>query len=80
VNYPFDDEFDPTATTRNMLRWARAAGAETLGDAYDLLEQLELSNDVPEVLGDDGTIDEVRDDIELGLEIAGPDTPLTALE
>jgi hypothetical protein len=26
-------------------------GASTLGEAYDMLEQLELSNDVPEILG-----------------------------
>ena len=79
VSDPFDDEFDPTPTTRGVLRWAQAAGAETLADAHDLLEQFEVSNDVPEVLGDDGTIDGVRDDIEFGLDIAGPDTPLTAL-
>jgi hypothetical protein len=79
VDDQFGDEFDPAATTRAVLRWARAAGAETLGEAYDLLEQFEVSNDVPEVLGDDGTVDEVRDDLEFGLEIAGPDTPLTAL-
>jgi len=48
-------------------------------ERHDLLEQLEVSNDVPEVLGEDGTIDGVRNDIEFGLEIAGPDTPLTAL-
>ena len=79
VDDPFGNEFDPTTTTRRVLRWALAAGAETLEEACDLLGQLEVSNDVPEVLGEDGTIDEVRHDIELGLEIAGPDTTLTAL-
>lgn len=73
------DEFDPSAGTRSTLRWAYVNGASTLGEAYDMLEQLELSNDVPEVLGHDDTVEQVRDEIELGLEVVGPDTPLSAL-
>jgi hypothetical protein len=44
-----------------------------------MLEQLELSNDVPEVLGDDDTVEGVREELEFGLETAGPDTLLTTL-
>ena len=73
------DEFDPSAGARNTLRWAYVNGAATLGEAYDMLEQLELSNDVPEVLGHDDTVEQVRDELELGLEVVGPDTPLSAL-
>jgi hypothetical protein len=79
VSDPWSEEFDPSAVTRSTLRWALALGATTLGEAYDLLEQLEVSNDVPEVLGHDGTVDEVRDELELGLELVGPDTELGAL-
>src|SRR5262245_37754719 len=35
------------------LQWAHEMGASTLGETCDMLEQLELSNDVPEVLGHD---------------------------
>lgn len=73
------DEFDPSAGTRSLLRWAHRLGASTLGEAYDLLEQFELSNDVPEVLGHDDTVEDVRAELDVGLEIAGPDTELTAL-
>ena len=52
---------------------------ESLGEAYDMLEQLELSNDVPEVLGDDDTVDGVREELDFGLETAGPDTLLSTL-
>ncbi|MEU8820113.1 hypothetical protein [Actinoplanes sp. NPDC048796] len=76
---PWNDEFAPAAGTLNTLRWAYASGASTLGEAYDMLEQLELSNDVPEVLGEDDTIEAVREDLEHGLDTAGPDTPLTTL-
>ena len=44
-----------------------------------MLDQFELSNDVPEVLGHDDSIDDVREEIEYGLDTAGPDTPLTTL-
>jgi hypothetical protein len=54
-------------------------GATTLGEAYDMLEQLEISNDVPEVLGEDDTVEDVRAQLESGLEDTGPDTPLTTL-
>jgi hypothetical protein len=73
------DAFDPSAGLRSTLRWAYVNGAATLGEAYDLLGQLELSNDVPEVLGHDDTVEQVRDELELGLEVVGPDTPLSAL-
>jgi len=61
------------------LRWAHQMGASTLGEAYDMLEQLELSNDVPEVLGHDDTVEAVREELEFGIETAGPDTLLTTL-
>ena len=61
------------------MRWAREMGASTLGEAYDLLEQLELSNDVPEVLGHDDTVEGVREELEFGIETAGQDTLLTTL-
>lgn len=73
------DEFDPAAGTRSYLRWARVSGAETLGEAYDLLDQFEVGNDIPEVLGHDDTVEALRDDLDLGLEQAGPDTPLLDL-
>lgn len=67
------DDFDASPITQNVLHWAREFGASTLGEAYDLLEQFAVSNDVPEVLGHDGTIDEVREELDLGLELLGPD-------
>jgi hypothetical protein len=79
VSNPFDDEFAPSAGALNTLRWAQANGAETLGEAFDMLEQLEFGNDVPEVLGEDDTIDDVREEIGFGLDTAGPDAPLSAL-
>jgi hypothetical protein len=54
-------------------------GASTLGQAYDMLEQLDLSNDVPEVLGHDDTVEGVREEPEFGIETAGPDTLLMTL-
>ena len=74
-----DEEFLPSTGARNTLRWAHEMGASTLGEAYDMLEQLELSNDVPEVLGHDDTVEAVRKEIEFGIETAGPDTLLTTL-
>ena len=66
----WDEEFDPSTGARNTLRWAHEMGASTLGEAYDMLEQLEISNDVPEVLGHDYTVEDVREELELGIEIA----------
>ena len=73
------DEFDPSASARNTLRWARSMGATTLSEAYDLLDQLEVSNDVPEVLGHDDTVDDMRAELEAGIELAGADTALDTL-
>ena len=79
VSNPWDEEFAPSTGARNTLRWAYELGASTLGEAYDMLEQLELSNDVPEVLGHDDTVDDVREALEFGIETVGPDTLLTTL-
>ena len=79
VSNPWDEEFAPPTGARNTLRWAYELGASTLGEAYDMLEQLELSNDVPEVLGHDDTVDDVREELEFGIETVGPDTLLTYL-
>ena len=79
MSNPWDEEFAPSAGARNALRWAHEMGASTLGEAYDMLEQLELSNDVPEVLGHDDTVEGVREELESGIETAGPDTLLTTL-
>ena len=75
----FDDEFEPSTSARNTLRWAYEMGASTLGEAYDLLDQLEVSNDVPEVLGQEDTVDDVRQEFELGIDLVGADTPLSSL-
>ena len=74
-----DEEFSPSAGARSTLRWAHETGASTLGEAYDLLDQLEVSNDVPEVLGHDDTVEDVRQELELGIELAGGDASLTDL-
>jgi hypothetical protein len=79
MSNPWDEEFVPSTGVRNTLRWAHEMGASTLGEAYDLLEQLELSNDVPEVLGHDDTVEDVREELEFGIETVGPDTLLTTL-
>jgi hypothetical protein len=79
VSNAWDEEFAPSIGARNTLRWAYEMGASTLGEAYDMLEQLELSNDVPEVLGHDDTVEGVREELEFGIETAGPDTSLTTL-
>ena len=75
----WDDEFHPSAATRSTLRWAQEHGASTLGEAHDLLDQLAVSNDVPEVLGTDDTVEGVREEVELGLDLVGPDAELTDL-
>jgi hypothetical protein len=75
----WDDEFDPSAGARSALRWAHEMGASTLGEAYDLLDQLEVSNDIPEILGHDDTVEGVRQEFELGIDLVGADTPLSSL-
>jgi hypothetical protein len=79
VSNPWDEEFAPSTGALNTLRWAQEMGAETLGEAYDMLDQFELGNDVPEVLGHDDTVEAIREEFEDGIATAGPDTPLTAL-
>ena len=76
---PWDEEFQPSASARNTLQWAYEHGASTLGEAYDLLDQLEVSNDVPEILGHDDTVDGMREELELGIDLVGTDAPLTGL-
>jgi hypothetical protein len=63
------DEFEPSSTTRNVLAWAQAAGASTIGEALEMLDVLENSNDVPEVLGESGDLNDVRDELEAGIEL-----------
>ena len=75
----WDDEFQPSAGARSTLRWAQEHGATTLGEAYDLLDQLEVSNDVPEVLGHDDTIAGMREELDLGIDLLGTDAALTDL-
>ena len=74
-----DEEFSPSAGARSTLQWAHEHGASTLSDAYDLLDQLEVSNDVPEVLGHDETVDGIREELEVGIDLLGSDAPLTGL-
>jgi hypothetical protein len=75
----WDEEFHPSAGARSTLQWAHEHGATTLGEAYDLLDQLEVSNDVPEVLGHDDTVQDVREQLEVGIEVVGGDAGLTGL-
>jgi len=79
VSTSWDDDFSPSTAARNTMRWAQDLGASTLGEAYDLLEQLELSNDIPEILGEDDTVGNVREEFEAGLETVGPDASLSTL-
>jgi hypothetical protein len=79
VSNPWDEEFAPSTATLNTLRWAQERGAATLGEAHDMLEEFELSNDVPEVLGHDDTVEGVREELDFGIGTAGPETPLTTL-
>jgi hypothetical protein len=79
VTDPWDEEFHPSAGARSTLLWAHAHGASTLGEAYDLLDQLEVSNDVPEVLGHDNTVEGIREELELGIDLIGADAALTSL-
>jgi hypothetical protein len=79
VSSPGDEEFEPSAGARSTLQWAHEHGASTLGEAFDLLDQLEVSNDIPEVLGHDDTVDGVREELELGLDLVGADAELAGL-
>lgn len=79
VTTSWDEEFHPTAGARRTLQWAREQGADTLGEAYDLLDQLEVSNDVPEVLGHDDTVDQMREELAAGIEAVGEGAPLDDL-
>jgi hypothetical protein len=79
VSNPWDEDFAPSTGALKTLLWARGMGASTLGEAYDMLEQFELSNDVPEVLGHDDTVEDVREELAFGLESVGPDTLLATL-
>ena len=69
VSNPWGEEFAPSTGARNTFRWAHQMGASTLAEAYDMLE----------VLGHDDTIEDVREELEFGIETAGPDTLLTTL-
>lgn len=73
------EEFEPSTAARSTLRWAQVQGASTLGEAYDLLDLLAAGNDVPEVLGHDDTVEGVREELELGIELAGEDAELADL-
>jgi hypothetical protein len=79
VTNTWDEEFHPSAGARSTLQWAHEHGASTLGEAYALLDQLEVSNDVPEVLGHDDTIEGLREEFELGIDLIGADAALTTL-
>ena len=74
-----DEEFSPSSGARSTLQWAYEHGASTLGEAYDLLDQLEVSNDIPEVLGHDDTVEDMRQELELGIDLIGADAALTDL-
>jgi hypothetical protein len=74
-----DEEFEPSGGARSTLQWAAEHGASTLGEAYDLLDQLAVSNDIPEVLGHDDSVDGMREELELGIELIGADAELTGL-
>jgi len=72
-----DEDFAPSAGARKTLQWAHEMGASTLGEAYDLLDQLAVSNDIPEVLGHDDTVEGVREELEQGISLVGGDASLT---
>jgi hypothetical protein len=73
------DDYEPASATRNVLAWAQAAGASTIGDALEMLDVLEISNDVPEVLGESGDLDDVRDELEFGIELVGHDCTIDSV-
>lgn len=72
----YDEEFDPSSATRAVLRWTTEMGASTLGEAFEMLDAFEHSNDVPEILGQDDTVDEVREELAVGLDLVGADTEI----
>jgi len=74
-----DEEFDPSAGARSTLQWAYEHGASTLGEAYELLDQFEVSNDIPEVLGHDDSVEGVREELASGIEQVGADAELSSL-
>ena len=74
-----DADFAPSRGARRVLEWAQTNGATTLGEAYDLIDQLAVSNDVPEVLGEDDSLDDVRAELEDDLGVMSADVELTAL-
>ena len=76
---PWDEEFHPSAGARSTMQWAHEHGASTLGEAYDLLDQLAVSNDVPEILGHDDTVEGMREELEFGIDLIGADAALTTL-
>jgi hypothetical protein len=79
VTNPKDEEFQPSAGARSTLQWAHEHGATTLGEAYDLLDQLEVSNDIPEVLGHDDTVEGMREELGFGIDLIGADASLISL-
>jgi hypothetical protein len=79
VANPRDEEFQPSAGARSTLQWAHEHGATTLGEAYDLLDQLEVSNDIPEVLGHDDTVEGMREELGFGIDLIGADASLISL-
>lgn len=79
VTNPSDDDFQPSTGASSTLQWAQQMGASTVGEAYDLLDQLEISNDVPEALGHDDTVEGMREELELGIDLIGADASLTSL-
>jgi hypothetical protein len=44
-----------------------------------MLEQLDVSNDVPEVLGRDDKVDGIRDELEVGVDLVSATAALTNL-
>jgi hypothetical protein len=74
-----DDDFEPSTGAVSALRWCAEMGATTLGEAYEFLDQFEISNDVPEVLGHDDTVEGIKAEFELGIDLVGPDAWLTDL-
>ena len=48
-------------------------------NTLDAVDAGSLRNDIPEVLGHDDTVDGVREELELGIELIGADTELTSL-
>jgi hypothetical protein len=53
-HHRWDDEFEPSASARNTLRWAHE-------------------------LGEEDTVEDVRQEFELGIDLIGADAPLSNL-